>query len=68
MTPDDQTAFSVFNLLANGMGGLDWAGLPFVCGWLGVQDVEGLVQRLALIKTHRKDKKEAPDGSGHPLD
>lgn len=36
------------------MGGLDWAGLPLVCGWLGVQDVDGLMQRLAQIKAHRK--------------
>ena len=47
----------MWSLLANGMGGLDWAGLPLVCGWLGVHDVEGLMQRLAIIKRH-KPKKE----------
>lgn len=56
----------MFNLLANGMGGIDWAGLPLVCGWLGVQDAEGLMQRLALIKAHRKaDEKDQPHGTGN---
>ncbi len=41
-------------LLANGMGGIDWAGLPVVCELLGVGDVEGLLQRLATIKTWRR--------------
>ena len=42
------------------MGGLNWQALPLICGWLGVQDVEGLMHRLAQIKTHRKatEKKE----------
>lgn len=48
------------------MGGIDWAGLPLVCGWLGVQDAEGLMQRLALIKAHRKaDEKDQPHGTGN---
>mgnify|MGYP001220188524 FL=1 len=56
---EDRLAFSVFNALANGMGGIDWSGLPMVCGWLGVEDMEGLMQRLTLIKAHRKaDTKE----------
>lgn len=56
----------MFNLLADGNGGLQWAGLPLVCGWLGVRDVEGLMQRLALIKLHRKDKTEDTiDGTGN---
>ncbi len=46
---------AVFNLLANGMGGIDWQGLPLVCGWLGISDVEGLMERLAVIKLHRKE-------------
>ncbi len=43
-------------MLSNGMGGLDWAGLPFVCAALGVQDVEGLLQRLTVIKLHRRNQ------------
>ncbi len=46
----------MYGLLSNGMGGLDWAGLPFVCGALGVRDVEGLLQRLTVIKLHRRNR------------
>jgi hypothetical protein len=42
--------------LANGAGGLDWAGLPLLCGWLGVADVEGLMQRLMFIRMHKPAK------------
>lgn len=45
---------NVAALLANGMGGIDWAGLPLICGLLGIEDVEGLVMRLGIIKTHKK--------------
>jgi hypothetical protein len=35
------------------MGGLDWAGLPMVCAWLGAEDdMDGLMYRLAVIKEH----------------
>jgi hypothetical protein len=40
-------------MLNNGHGGIDWAGLPMVCQWLGVTDVDGLLHRLRVIKTHR---------------
>lgn len=46
-------AIRVFNGLANGMGGLDWAGLPLLCAYHCVNDVEGLLHRLLVIKTHR---------------
>lgn len=38
------------------MGGLDWSGLPYVCELLGVQDVEQLIERLLVIKTHKPDE------------
>lgn len=41
------------------MGGIDWAGLPFVVDLLGIADVEHLVDALLAIKLH---KPEAPDG------
>jgi hypothetical protein len=50
---DDRTALDVWRLLHNGSGGLDWAGLPFVVDLYGIQDVEGLVHRLGVIKTHQ---------------
>jgi hypothetical protein len=49
-------AIHAFNMLANGMGGCDWAGLPYVVAYLGVQDVEGLLDRLRVIKLHRPPK------------
>ena len=45
-------AFKAHALLANGMGGHDWAGLGVVCAWLGITDIDGLLQRLLIIKTH----------------
>ena len=46
-------AVRAWNMLANGMGGIDWSGLPLVCALLSVRDVELLVERLLVIKTHR---------------
>jgi hypothetical protein len=43
------------------MGGIDWAGLPLACAWLGVRDVDGMLQRLLLIKTH-DPKRNQDDG------
>lgn len=54
-TAEDRLAFKVFGLLANGSGGLDWAGMPLACARYGVQDVAGLIDRLLIIKTHRTD-------------
>ena len=46
------TARIAYNMLANGMGGLDWAGLPIVAAVLGVDDLEMFMHRLFVIKTH----------------
>ena len=46
-------AIQAWNLLTNGNGGLDWGGLNFVVELLGITDVEGLVNRLAVIKLHK---------------
>jgi hypothetical protein len=35
------------------MGGIDWNGLDFVTELLGVQDVEALVHRMAVLKLHK---------------
>lgn len=40
-------------LLANGMGGFDWAGLALVAGYLGCDDIEGLIDALRVIKAWR---------------
>jgi hypothetical protein len=52
----DAEAFKVVNLLKNGQGGLDWAGLPFVAAWLGIADIDGLMERLAVILTYHRNK------------
>jgi hypothetical protein len=49
-------AFLIYRLLANGMGGVNWEGLPLWCGYLGVQDVDGLMQRLVAIRMHAPKK------------
>lgn len=46
-------ALLVQNYLANGMGGLDWSGFDLIVEKLGIEDVEGLLDRLLVIKTHR---------------
>lgn len=57
-TSDDVLAFKVHALLGNGMGGLDWSGLPLACARYGVRDVAGLIDRLLILKTHRPDDKD----------
>ena len=47
---------NVYALLNNGTGGLDWAGLPLLVGWMGIHDVEALMHRLAVIRLHRPPK------------
>ncbi|WKB52313.1 hypothetical protein [Eleftheria terrae] len=49
----DRTALTAWSHLSNGAGGIDWAGLPVVVELLGITDVEGLIHRLHVIKTHR---------------
>jgi hypothetical protein len=46
-------AIRAYNHLANGMGGLDWAGLPVVAELLGVVDVEALIHRIQIIRQHK---------------
>lgn len=52
-TDDDLLAMRTWNMLANGMGGLDWAGLPLAVALFGINDVDGLLHRLQVIKAHR---------------
>lgn len=49
-------------MLANGSGGIDWAGLPLACALFGVRDVTGLVERLRVIKAY--DAKRADEEEG----
>ncbi|MCB1901794.1 MAG: hypothetical protein KDH16_21065 [Rhodocyclaceae bacterium] len=56
--PTHQTteAITVYSMLSNGMGGIDWAGFPIVAALLEIDDIDGLVRRLHIIKTHKPDK------------
>lgn len=42
-------------MLANGSGGIDWAGLPIVVELLGVQELEPFIRMLTTIKNHRPE-------------
>lgn len=42
------------------MGGLDWSGLDVVVEKYGIEDVDGLLDRLLVIKTHTPPKDEMP--------
>lgn len=46
----------MYAMLANGMGGLDWSGLPFAAEFFGARDLEALTERLLVIKLHRPEK------------
>lgn len=37
------------NLLQNGMGGIDWSGLPLVCAYLGVTQIEPFIDALQVL-------------------
>jgi hypothetical protein len=43
------------------MGGIDWSGLPYVVELLAVDDVEGLIHRLQVIRRHKPDGPVEPD-------
>ena len=60
-------AIRAWNLLSNGHGGLDWAGLPVVCEHLGIDDPTSLIDRLQVIKTHRPDSAQ-PQGAAGGVD
>lgn len=48
-------------MLANGMGAIDWAGLPIVVALLGIDDVEAFVGHLMTIKHFRPDRPDQPE-------
>lgn len=50
--------------LANGSGGMDWAGLPTVVAWLGVADVDTLLHHLAVINAWRPPRPGAHETEG----
>ena len=55
-TADSLLALQAWNMLATGMGSIDWQGLETVVGLLAVPDeqLELLLYRLMVIKHYRK--------------
>lgn len=47
----------MWNLLEQGNGGIDWAGLPLLAGLFGIADVDALIVRLRAIKTFARKEK-----------
>lgn len=64
---DDNLAITAWNYLCDGEQSIDWAGLPLVAELLGVSDIEGLLRRLLVIKSH-KPPEGLPDGTRDSLD
>lgn len=56
-------AIRAWNLLANGMGGIDWNGFDRIVEHLSIDDEEWLVESLYAIRFHKPD---AGLGPGEP--
>jgi hypothetical protein len=61
-------AIAVWNALTNGMGGIDWSGLPLQCELHGIDDVESLCEALVNIKLHRLRRDDEDDDSSNEPD
>jgi len=64
LSDENAAAIKAWNLLSNGMGGIDWAGLGFVAELLGVSDLEALADALLCIRTRptgREDSENETD-------
>lgn len=42
------------------MGGVDWSGLDLAIEFYNVQDVEGLIRRMLIVKGHKPPKDDEP--------
>lgn len=43
-------------MLANGSGGIDWAGFPYACAVYGAGDVDMLIRRINFIRGYRPQR------------
>lgn len=64
----DNLAIAAWNYLCDGEQSIDWAGLPLVAELLGITDIEGLLGRLLVIKSHKPSEGTPPDGTCNPVD
>lgn len=60
MSTEDDFAIAIHNMLSNGMGGYDMAGLALWMEYFGVTDVDGLLMRLCVIKNYEPPKPVDP--------
>jgi hypothetical protein len=51
-------AIRAHNMLSNGMGGIDWSGLPIAAAHLGVQDMGAFIDAIETVLTHNPEKPE----------
>lgn len=54
----DRAAVSAWNLLHNGQGAIQWGGFDLVREYLGISDVEGLMDRLRVIAGYKPPKED----------
>lgn len=59
-TQASEEVIRCWNMMNNGMGGIEWEALPVAVELYGIHDVEGLVAGLLVVKGH----KPAVDESG----
>ncbi len=50
----DEAALDAWNLA----GGLEWPALPIVAAILGVDDIEGMVRRMVVIRNGLRARKD----------
>lgn len=55
-TLEDELAIRVFNAAQNGMGGIDWHGLEVMAEMFGIEDLDGLIERVLVIKSWTPEK------------
>lgn len=55
-------------MLSNGMGGIEWAGLPYVVEHLGIPDISLFLHQIKVIRAHSPDAKDAPSDDGDNKD
>jgi len=49
-------AIRIFNGLCDSMGAINWAGFELLAERFGISNVEGLIDRLLVIKSHEPPK------------
>lgn len=53
-----ERAIKVFNVIANSMGGVDWAGFGLACELYQVEDIEDMMRAVLIVKGYAPPKKE----------